>query len=294
MRASLATTAATLALVVFAAPALAAGERGTSPPRRIAGLDPAAAPEAARASAAGGAPTIDTSALAYYLQQNNQTRAQAEIRRLRLLHPGWEPPADLASLADPSGDVQPLWQMYGAGRIDELRAEIARRIERGWQPPPELVAKLRLRETRRSLIEASDARAWATVIDLAARNPDLVTTDDLDLTWRVAEAAARTGDSRRAAELYRLILTNETRAPERLATVQKAGEVLSDADLEPLIALGNRRADGSGEFDDIRLDRLRRRIGVALGGERSSGPPRPSWRRSRRRRAGAAARAMPR
>ena len=48
---------------------------------------------------------VDTSALVYYARSGDRIRVEAEIRRLRSLHPGWDPPAEIGR---PAPDLQPL------------------------------------------------------------------------------------------------------------------------------------------------------------------------------------------
>ena len=249
-------------------PATTASASATAPAAKTAPVQALPAPIAPSSA------NVDTSALIYYMQQHDQIRVEAEIRRLRVLNPGWEPPADLSSLASAPSDEQPLWDLYGADRLDELRTEIARRSahDQGWRPSEELLTKLRLREVRRQLIACSDRQDWRCVIDLATQTTAIVDPADLESTWRIAQAHGRSGNPRRAAEIYQLILASETRAPERLATVQKASSVLDGTDLAGLVALGRTTANGTREFDSVRLDIARRHLGSFLT-DKAAGSP---------------------
>ncbi|MDK9696639.1 MAG: hypothetical protein OEL76_09625 [Siculibacillus sp.] len=203
---------------------------------------------------------VDESALRYYAAQHAQTRVEAEIRRLRALYPGWEPPADLHRPAG-AGEDQALWDLYGRDRIDDLKLEIDRRMARqtGWRPSPEMVEKLRRKELRLELIGASDRGDFAAVTRLAERDPRLLDGADLDVFWRVGEATAKTGPAEPALDLYRLALAASPGAEERLATVRKAMAALGPDAVAPLVA-----EEKNGEFEPLRLDLARARIGDGL------------------------------
>lgn len=224
------------------------------------------------ASSAASRP-VDETALRYYASQNDVARVSAEIRRLRSLNPTWEPPANLLESAAQPQDEQPLWDLYAAGALDELAARIAQKQadEPAWQPSSDLSEKLRLALGRRDLVSASDAEDWGAVLTAAAQVEKILTCSDVDALWRVAEALARTGDVPGALSAYRYLVTNCPAPAERLATVQKASLVLTQRELDALLALGKRNADGTGEFDAVRLDVVRRKMAAAIASLQGSG-----------------------
>lgn len=203
---------------------------------------------------------VDESALRYYAAERAQARVEAEIRRLRALYPGWEPPTDLNRPAGP-GEDQALWDLFGKDRIDDLKLAIDRRmaVRPGWRPSPEMVAKLRRKEMRLDLVAASDRGDWAQVTGLAEREPLLLDGADLDVIWRVAEAMAKTTTQERALDLYKLALSASPGPEERLATVRKAMAALGADAVTPLVA-----EERHGEFEPLRLDLARARIGDGL------------------------------
>jgi hypothetical protein len=225
---------------------------------------PAASPGAEAEAAKPG--EIDLSALRYYAAQNDLGRVSAEIRLLRASHPDWEPPPDLFSDGGSGLDEQPLWDLMA--RHDyagvHARMEEMRRDKPDWQPSNDLAGKLALAEAHDGLARASDAHDWSGVIAAATATPALLTCADVDALWRTAEALARTGDEARAVSAYRYVLSN-CPAPElRLATVQKASGLLaSPKALQGLVDMGQRGPDGRGEFDGLRADLVRRRVGEA-------------------------------
>ena len=73
----------------------------------------------------------------------------------------------------------------------------------------------------------------------------------------------------RRSAIYRRILTECTNAGERLATVHKALAVLPPSQVIPLLALGHTNPDGTGEFDVVRPDLFRARLGAIAGGDKT-------------------------
>ncbi len=221
--------------------------------------------------AAAPAGPVDTSAVAYYASKQDAARVDAELRRLRTLYPNWQPPADPMSLRltpiDESED-KPLWELFGADKLDELDVEIARRkvADPSWSPPDDLVTKLATKRVRSALVAASDRKDFAAVVDLATTHPELVVPVDLDVSWRVAEAYGRTGATEQALKINQTILTSSQDPAERLATVRKAMVSLGPTEIEKLVTMGKPAPDGRPEFDAVDLDLVRQRVGRVLGG----------------------------
>ncbi len=230
------------------------------------------APTLALAQATGPEPAVDTSALAYFTTHHDVTRADAELRRLRSLYPTWQPPADLSTLAPPdgAGADKPLWDLFGADKLDELDAAIAQRrsADPSWQPSADLADKLAAKRARQELIAASDRKDDAAVAAAAERRPDLVTADDLDVAWRVADSYGRLGRSATALVIDTRILDAVRDPQSRLTTVRKAMPVLQPADLDALLAKGRTGPDGHPEFDTLAVDLARLRVGRVLAAPR--------------------------
>lgn len=243
-------------------PSIALGQ--TAPTTPPAALAPTAAPDE----------QVDTSALAYYATRHDTARLNAELRRLRSLYPAWQPPADLSTLTrDSASEDKPLWDLFGADKLDELDAEIAKRkvANPAYTPPAELTALLATKRARGTLIAASDRKDFAAVLDLVAKTPGLVGPDDIEVAWRVADALARTGASEKSLKLDQMILDWTQDPAMRLATVRKAMVSLAPADVEKLLALGKTGPDGRSEFDAVALDLVRQRIGRVLAGSNAEG-----------------------
>lgn len=170
---------------------------------------------------------VDESALRYFASQGERNAVEAEIARLQELHPGWVPPDDL--FAPPSlVNEGPLWALYEAGDLERLDQEIDRL--RGdypeWTPPARLV-ELKQTAEMRSAVENSVAREhWQEVIDVATEHQILLSCGNIDLRWHFAEAHARLGKADLALSVYSDILEECEDEKHRLATAQKANELL--------------------------------------------------------------------
>ena len=92
-------------------------------------------------------------------------------------------------------------------------------------------------------------------------SPSLLTCAYVDVLWRVAEAFANTDRMPRATDTYVYILTNCDDPQERVATLQKAIDVLPDDELPSLLALGR-----DDEFATVNDLLLRRRVSVTSRG----------------------------
>jgi cellulose synthase operon protein C len=138
-----------------------------------------APPRSVRTSTATGrtqAPApADESALRYYASQNDTARVASEIRRIRTLHPDWNPPEDLFEEAPDNAEGQRLWDLYGEGKLDEIRTavEVIRERVPNWRPSTEFVAKFEQAQARQDLIEASTSGDPSQVITLAEARPTL-------------------------------------------------------------------------------------------------------------------------
>ena len=229
-------------------------------PAATAEVGPAAAAPGPAARPARNAPVVDESALRYFARQGDQRRLDAEIARLKALYPDWVPPADpTAPEIFVDTELDELWQLFSQGEYPEVRSRIADRQTREpeWEPPAVLIELLDQADARIRLTNASNAKQWKTVIETAAATPSLLTCDYVDVLWRVAEAFAKTDRPDRAKDAYVYILTNCDSPAERLATVQKAVDVLAETDIAELLSY-----DRGGEFEEVADTLLRRRVGV--------------------------------
>jgi tetratricopeptide (TPR) repeat protein len=259
------------------APAFApARAQPATPPRAEQGFKPVR-PQQGEARGQAAAPAqklVDESALNYYASLGQTARVAAEIRRLKTLHPAWQPPANLFAAGSPQVDEKPLWELYAANRFDDLREQIdALKAEYpDYAPSLDLTTKVNIAERRQALVAASQQRDWEHVVALATDSQDLLVCREIDVLWRLAEAFASLEDKDQTLSVYRYILANCENSGERLATVQKAALVLPEDDVAKLIAAGKRGRSGGNEFDGVKLDLVRRDIGAIASGQSAPAP----------------------
>ncbi|AXV14407.1 cellulose synthase [Neorhizobium sp. SOG26] len=216
-------------------------------------------------------PVVDESALRYFAARGDTARLQAEISRLRTLYPNWTPPADpLAVRVNADRQLEEMWALYAQSRYADVRKAIADRqaTEQGWQPPADLLDRLKLAEARASLVAASDAKNHEAVLRTAAENPSLLTCSEVDVLWRVAESFAQTDKKGRARDAYAYVLDNCDNASERFATLQKAAELLPIDMLDDLLSKERTPTGGQPEFEPLRDDIARRLVGQGNSDEK--------------------------
>jgi tetratricopeptide (TPR) repeat protein len=207
---------------------------------------------------------VDDSALRFYASQNDSARVAMEIKRIRVLNPAWEPPSDLFDEAGDPAVEQKLWDLFSEGRYDEIRVAVAniRQADPNWRPPEKLVREFDKAQVRAQLIAASDAKDAHGVLAIAESQPDMLVCTDVDSMWRVAEALIQTTQEDKAQELYKYILTHCPNPGERLATVQKAMELLPVQAVKALMAAARYRSDNGNVLETVQLDLMRRQIGA--------------------------------
>ncbi|WP_246102138.1 hypothetical protein [Methylobacterium terricola] len=264
-------------LALAAAPALAQAPDPAAP--RIVYGDGARAPAIMVEPETSRAPgMVDESALRYYASQKQTARMKAEIARLKRLYPGWTEPPDLDSLQPSPPEEAPLWDLFTAGRLQDLRAAINARhsLDPAWQPSEELARKLRRAEFRSSVAAAS-GKTPEEIVALYRGDPGALDPADVESIWTIADGLAATGATEDAFTLYKSVLDGNADAGARLATIQKAMARLRMDQAERLIAMGRQepgRQDqaGQSEFDPIRLDITRARIAAFLHDEPAQTP----------------------
>jgi hypothetical protein len=212
-------------------------------------------------------PEVDETALRYYAQTRDLKRLGAELRRLKTLYPDWDAPEDLFD-APTNVSEQPLWDIFGSGDYVRVRTEIAKLQSENpnWKPSQELLDKLALAETRKLMERSYAQRNWAQVVTLAEATPQMMVCAEMNTMWITAEALAQSRDFARAFDLYKYIVTTCEDPNERLSTVQKASLLLPEAGTRSLVALGNILPDGTGEFDSVSFDLVRRKMGLVAQG----------------------------
>ena len=246
----------------------AAQPAGIAPPADSIETQIAKLSQKAEEPAVASRPEVDEAALRYYAQTRDLKRLGAELRRLKTLYPDWDAPEDLFD-APTNISEQPLWDIFGSGDYVRVRTEIAKLQSENpnWKPSQELLDKLSLAETRRLMERSYAQRNWAQVVSLAEATPQLMVCAEMNTMWITAEALAQSRDFARAFDLYKYVVTTCEDPNERLSTVQKASLVLPEAGTRSLVALGNILPDGTGEFDSVSFDLVRRKMGMVAQGQ---------------------------
>ena len=207
----------------------------------------------------------DRAALRYFAREGNVDRLDAELRRLRALYPGWQPPRDLLDPQRDDEELAAMWQLVGEQDYAGARAAIAERLQRDptWEVPPRLGAILDLAEARAALVEASEAGDNDEVLAVAEANEELLTCENVDALWRVADAFVATGRPKRAFDAYAYVIQRCEDETERAASLQKAAQTLDASFVSDLFALeaGN-EAEGDA-FSEARLDIVRGAVAAA-------------------------------
>lgn len=216
----------------------------------------------------GGA---DETALRYYAAQNQMKRVAAEIERLRRLYPSWRPPETLVEPASTSTeDEQPLWDLFGADRLVELRAAIEERklSEPDWRPSKDLTDKIARKDMRQRLMGLWRDGNIDELINSVNRDGFGGDRADVDLQWTIAEAYARMKRTDDAMAIYQSLMRTLVDSNERMATIRKAMDTLRITDVEPLFASLVSDDQGRSELASLANDITRARISAYLHDER--------------------------
>lgn len=182
-------------------------------------------------------------ALRYYVEQNDMRSAKAEIQRLMQAHPGWRPPSNLSELnattavqAGPGEEANRVWKLIeignweaARGRLDHLRATYP-----DWAPPPEMVSLIQTGEGQSRFDRSVAAGDAATAISVARQTPQLLRCDRVNNAWQLALMQQKVGDTAGALSSYRGVLGSCTDPSVLVATIEKANDIASDAQLREM------------------------------------------------------------
>jgi len=214
---------------------------------------PALAQDQPEKSAMVRATSPDVHALRYYAKRGDTERFQLELERLRRLYPGFQPPTNL--MADDVNYEQELWDLYGEGRIEELRARMAeiRELDSTWSPSDALNRELNRRTVRGKLLQAYKDFDAEVVKKLANENPLLINPDDPEVVWAVAETFAIEQDMDAAIEAFTFAVTTAKTEEVKAGALQKAAQHLPTENASELYNLAKvqNADDGVDEWLDI-------------------------------------------
>ena len=237
---------------------------------------PAAVVPGSQVEAALSADVPDESGLRYYARLGQSARVAAETKRLQRLYPNWRVPDDIyAPVANDGVDEEPLWDLYSADKVDELVSAIERRIagEPGWQPSKDLVNKAQAKVLRRKIMAYWQDGQWRNLVELVKGAN--ISSAEVDILWAIAEAHSKIKQTTETLEIYKTILSTNSKSDARIATIQKAMGTLRMAEVEQLVAMAKIGPDGKDEFAAISVDLTRARMSAFLHDEAAkeiSGP----------------------
>lgn len=220
-----------------------------------------AVPAGVRAQSAinttAGAPSAtDLQALNFYLQQQDQDSADAEMRRLRAKFPGWTPPTDLRklSITQPSGEIDAIYRQIAAGQLQEARSSITSTQANypGWTPPAEMLRLLETAEGQLQLDSALDAGNASEALQIASATDGLLRCDRVNNAWRIAKAQEAQRATAAALGTYSAVIRACTNFPDIIATLEKSDTVTSVDELAGLFATAEARfPDQTAELDAL-------------------------------------------
>ncbi|WP_145953432.1 hypothetical protein [Oceaniglobus indicus] len=193
----------------------------------------------------------DLRALRFYVQQNETSAINAEIRRLQTEFPGWTPPQDLSDLrtiaTEPTDEIAEIYMRLGRGDIEGMRRVLQRTRARypDWQMPADMARQIELAEGQAAFDAAVDTRDVSAAARAGKQVPELFRCDRVNNAWSLAELEAAAGRSARALATYEQIVKTCTNQSEIVATIEKAEAVTSDAELTRLTQTAARRFPAS-------------------------------------------------
>ncbi len=196
-------------------------------------------------------------ALNVYLGQQDQAAVDAELRRLQLKYPGWQPPADLSRLSktSPSTEIDEIYARIAAGQTEAARAQIAATEAEyaGWVPPEDMLFLIGLAEGQKALDTALDVGDAARALRIAADTSGLLRCDRVNNAWRIADLQAGEGQVAAALTTYRAVLAACTDPATITATLEKADAVADAATLAAMVDQAEARfPDRKADLDALR------------------------------------------
>jgi len=247
-------------------------------PLLLSGVALAASLIAAAPVAAAELSAAELRALRYYVEQGDR-RSEAEIRRLRGLHPDWTPPVNLEALrsmteakAGPGEEENRVWKLIevgnwtaASGRLAHLRATYP-----DWEPPAEMVRLIAMGEAQSKFDAAVTSGDAATAIQVARTSPAILRCDRVNNAWQLATMQKKVGDTQGALTTYRGVLGSCGDGSIVVATLEKANEVATDGQLAALADAARQSHPGLRAS----VEAVETRLMAGRGGATTSAQPR--------------------
>ena len=207
----------------------------------------------------------DLRALRYYMQQNDSASTQAELRRLRIAFPDWQPPSNLNEIMAPSAqatvDEGAIWRQIERRDYNAARQLIEQGRQRGsnWTPPPELLRVLETNEAQDNFDTATSTRNAGAAIAIARRTPNLLNCERINNAWLLADMYVLADQRSAALTTYRNTLQSCQSYAQMQPTLEKASVIAAAPDMRELFGVARRANPGA----QSQLDQLEARL---LGG----------------------------
>ncbi|TQM93976.1 hypothetical protein BD293_2631 [Roseinatronobacter monicus] len=207
----------------------------------------------------------DLRALRYYLQQNDTASTQAELRRLRIAFPDWQPPSDLNAVLAPnvqaSVDEGAIWRQIERRDYNAARQliEQGRQAGAGWSPSAEMLRVLETNEAQENFDTAVTARNASNAIAIARRSPSLMTCERINNAWLLADMYVLADQKPAAMTTYRNTLQSCQSYAQMQPTLEKSSAIATRTELQELFGVARRSNPGAAS----QLDQLETRL---LGG----------------------------
>ncbi len=195
-------------------------------------------------------------ALNFYVQQHDQASINAELRRLQLKYPNWQPPADLGQLSatSPSREIDQIYRQIAGGQFDQARQTIATTQTNfpQWVPPNDMVALLEVSEGQVKMDAALQAGNLQQALQIAGQTPGLMRCNRINNAWRIASLQEAAGQKAEAYNTYRAVARACVSTADVMATLEKADLVTTDEQLKGLFSeVGTRLPEMKPQLDTL-------------------------------------------
>lgn len=158
----------------------------------------------------------------------SSTALAESSRPVAIPHRELSPPASKTTPPHRGINEQPLWDMLGERRYDELRPAIARikQSHKDWQPPQKMLSLLAADELRQNIDKAIAGKdSWA-LINIERQHPEQFNCQNIHYLWALAESLHAQNQTARAKKTYEWIMDNCQDENHRLISLQKATQHL--------------------------------------------------------------------
>lgn len=121
-----------------------------------------------------------------------------------------------------------LWRLYKRHQYSllESKTKLFRARYPEWRAPKKLLRLIAASRSKRFLKRAYASGSWNALIAFAGRNPDRFGCAQIDAIWMLAEAYVHTNQVKSAVNQYQTILRQCQSDAEKIATLQKAAQLL--------------------------------------------------------------------